>query len=55
MEGAGAEAEGQFVHGWLGEFQLPPELLEDWPLPFNLRAESWSFFGNGGGAKEGCW
>lgn len=54
-EGAGAEAEGEFLHEWLGEFQLPPELLEDWPWPFNLQPESWSFLGTGVGRKEGGW
>lgn len=54
-QGASAEAEGEFLHDWLGEFQLPPELLEDWPWPFNLQPESWSFLGTGVGAKEGGW
>ncbi|KAF2277726.1 uncharacterized protein EI97DRAFT_271660 [Westerdykella ornata] len=54
-EDAGAEAEGPFDPGWLGEFQLPPELLEDWPWPFNLQPEGWSFLGTGVGAREGGW
>jgi hypothetical protein len=55
VEGAGAEAEGDFLPEWLGEFQLPPELLEDWPWPFNVQPESWSFLGTGVGAKDGGW
>jgi hypothetical protein len=54
-EGAGAESQGQFVPGWMGELQLPPELLEDWSWPFNLQPDSWSFLGTGVGAKEGGW
>ncbi|USP76449.1 uncharacterized protein yc1106_03723 [Curvularia clavata] len=49
MGGASAEAEeGQFNNQWLGEFQFPPELLEDWPWPFSLQPESWAFLGLGG-------
>ncbi|KAF2033631.1 hypothetical protein EK21DRAFT_58078, partial [Setomelanomma holmii] len=29
------------------DLQLPPELLEDWPWPFNLQPDSWSFLGSG--------
>lgn len=43
VEEGGRVAEGEFLHGWMGEFQLPSELLEDWP--FNLQPESWSFLG----------
>ncbi|KAF3010068.1 hypothetical protein E8E13_011576 [Curvularia kusanoi] len=51
----GVEAEGQFTNGWLGEFQLPSELLEDWPWSFNLQPESWSLLGTGAGPREGGW
>lgn len=48
MGGASAEAEeGPFNNEWLGEFQSPPELLEDWPWPFNLQSVSWAFLGLG--------
>jgi hypothetical protein len=49
IDGPGAEANGEFMPAWLGagEFQLPPELLEDWPWPFNLQPESGSFLGFG--------
>ncbi|CAN9153176.1 unnamed protein product [Alternaria alternata] len=43
VEEGGRVPEGEFLHGWMGEFQLPSELLEDWP--FNLQPESWSFLG----------
>jgi hypothetical protein len=36
--------EGLFPE-WLDEFQLPPELLEHWPWPFNQQPESWPFMG----------
>jgi hypothetical protein len=46
-EGMGAESEGELQHGWLDEFQLPPELLEDWPWPLNQQLDSWTFLGLG--------
>jgi hypothetical protein len=43
---AGAGGDGELLNEWLGEYQLPPELLEDWPWPFSLQSESWSFLGS---------
>jgi hypothetical protein len=40
-----SQSEREFLQDWMGEFQLPPELLEDWPWPFNSRNEGWSFLG----------
>jgi hypothetical protein len=42
----GAGGDGELLNEWLGEYQLPPELLEDWPWPFSLQSESWSFLGS---------
>lgn len=44
-DGVSIAAGGDYNNEWLGEFQLPPELLEDWPWPFNLQSENWSFLG----------
>jgi hypothetical protein len=41
------EADGELLNGWLDEFQLPAELLEDWPWPFNQQTDVWSFTGPG--------
>lgn len=51
-EGASDEPEGHYMSGWLGEFQLPPELLEDWPWSFSLQPESWSLLGTGASTRE---
>jgi hypothetical protein len=42
-----AEVDGELLNGWLDEFQLPAELLEDWPWPLNQQTEVWSFTGPG--------
>lgn len=48
--------EGQFMNnGWLGEFQLPPELLEDWPWAFDLQPETWSLLGAATTARDHDW
>jgi hypothetical protein len=43
----GAEVAGELLNGWLDEFQLPPELLEDWPWPLNQQPDLWSIMGPG--------
>jgi hypothetical protein len=47
IDGPGVDMEAEFPDGWLHEFQLPHELLEDWPFPLNQQPENWSFFGTG--------
>jgi hypothetical protein len=42
-----ADAGRELLNGWLDEFQLPPELLENWPWPFNQQPDVWSFVGPG--------
>jgi hypothetical protein len=55
-QGAGVSTGGQFMNNeWLGEFQLPSELLEDWPWSFNLQPESWSLLGTGTAARDCDW
>ncbi|KAH6612437.1 hypothetical protein C7974DRAFT_405556 [Boeremia exigua] len=52
-QSTGVSAEGQFMNdGWLGEFQLPPELLEDWPWTFNLQPETWSLLGTATAGRD---
>jgi hypothetical protein len=47
IDGSGVDMAAQLADGWLQEFQLPNELLEDWPFPLNQQPDKWSFFGTG--------
>jgi hypothetical protein len=52
----GVGTEGQSMNnGWLGEFQLLPELLEHWPWAFDLQPETWSLLGTATTARDYDW
>ena len=55
-QSTGVGTEDPFMNnGWLGEFQLPPELLEDWPWAFNLQPQTWSLLETATTAKDYDW
>jgi hypothetical protein len=55
-QSTGVGTEDPFMNnGWLGEFQLPPELLEDWPWAFNLQPETWSLLGTANTTRDDDW
>jgi len=55
-QSTGVGTEDPFMNnGWLGEFQLPPELLEDWPWVFNLQPQTWSLLGTAATARDYYW
>jgi hypothetical protein len=44
-DGQSAADSGVLLDQWVGDVQLPPELLDDWLWPFDLQPESWSSLG----------